>query len=343
MPPKILLGAFAAMSCSIYDSSLLDDLPAGANHGGGAGDTSRAGTAGEGGVPDGEGGTPEAGAGGAGRGGTGPGEGGEGGALGDEAGAAGEAATGGASGSGSGTAGIGGATGGGAGVGGASGASGNAGTGGAGAGGAGAGGAGAGGAGAGGAGAGGAGAGGTAGGEPCPTGGTGCARLSVPLSTAGDRTLFSIALGAATDFSNAVISYRVYKAAGTGGRIWAYVQHGGNPDYNLIYGGARNFDAFGGWQTLTWDVATSMPGFTFDKSIIYRLGIEIVASGSGPWTDPTVVYIDSISVTSGPSVGPWPFDDATSVSSAGTAPSNVLLLSGNASELVPGSTLDWAP
>jgi hypothetical protein len=166
----------------------------------------------------------------------------------------------------------------------------------------------------------------------------------VPLVALDDRTHFSIALGGEVDFSSALVTFRVRKLSGTGGRIWAYLQHGGTPDYNLIYGGSRNFDQLGSdWTTVTWDVAATVPAFPFDKAVIARLGIEIVASGTGPWANPTVVVLDSIEVT-GPNVGPWPFDDGSTVSSAAARPTGVLWMSDNApAELVPGSTLSWLP
>lgn len=337
----LVTGLVAA--CNVYDTSLLTGGRAGDGAGGSTGGA--AGASGSGGVSEskagngsglggGSGGAPLAGAGG---GGTSSGTLGEGG-MDAESGAGGE-----------GDPGLGGSAG--AGSGGKSG--GNSGRGGGGAGGASAGGGGRGGAAgsAGGAGASGAagtsaaaGAGGSAGAGGAETCGTGCARMSVPLAVLNDRTHYSFSLGGEADFSIAVVTYRVRKVSATGGRIWAYVQHGGTPDYNLIYGGSRNFDQLGSdWTTVTWDVGATVPGFTFDKTAIARVGIEIVASGTGPWTSPTVVYLDSLSVT-GPNVGPWPFDDGSTVSSASSAPAGVFWMSTNdPDELVVGSLLGWVP
>ncbi len=325
--PALLLTTLVA-ACNVYESSLLTGGPAAAGLGGGAA-TGGASAAGAGGVTPSSGGT---------RGGTssaGAAGGSEPGGMGGEAGGdaeggdAGESASGTGGGAQAGT--------GGAGSGGQSGGAGQAGSGGASAGSAGKGGAGQGGT------AGTSGSAGAAGAETC-VGATGCARLSVPLVVLNDRTHFSIALGGEVDFSNAVITYRVRKVSATGGRIWAYVQHGGTPDYNLIYGGTRNFDQLGDdFTTVTWDVAAAVPPFPFDKALIARLGIEIVATGTGPWTDPTVVVVDSIEVT-GPNVGPWPFDDDSTITTAAAPPNGVLWMSDNApAELVPGSTLGWLP
>jgi hypothetical protein len=318
--PSLLATALLA-ACNLYEPWVLNGDPRGAGVSGGpagmAGLAAAMGGAnsGGGGGSGSPGGAPTVQAGGAG------GMGGEGGVE-SEAGAAGEAISGS---SGNGSGGIGGSASGGApssaGKGGAT-------------------------AGGGGSSAGNAGVSGSAGlggGDTC-TGASGCARLSVPLVVVDDRTHFSIALGADVDFSTAVVSYRVRRVSATGGRIWAYVQHGGTPDFDLIYGGSRDLDQLGSeWTTVTWDIATTAPPFPFDKTVVARVGIEILASDAGPWASPTVVDLDSIEI-SGANVGPWPFDDAASVSMAMAAPPGVLWMSNNApDELVAGSTLLWIP
>jgi hypothetical protein len=315
-----LLATALLAACNLYEPWILSGDPGGAGVSGS--------TAGMGGLVSGAGGTSSD-SGGSGSPGGAPtvqaggvgGMSGEGG-MESEAGAAGEAISGS---SGSGSGGIGGSE--------SGGSSGSAGKGGAATGG-------------GGASAGTAGVSGAAGfsGGPTCTGASGCARLSVPLAAVDDRTHFSIALGAEVDFSAAVVSYRVRRVSATGGRIWAYLQHDGTPDFDLIYGGARDLDQLGsGWTTVTWDIATTVPSFPFDKTVVARVGIEILASDTGPWASPTVVDLDSIEI-SGPAVGPWPFDDAGSVSTAMAPPPGVLWMSDNApDELVVGSTLLWIP
>jgi hypothetical protein len=342
---SLLVTALVA-ACNLYDPSLLTRAPAAAGTAGGDLPTggTRSGAAGTTGGT-GLGGAGSTGLGGAGTTGT-SGEqggtdesGGEAGAADAEAGAAGEAPSD-SGGTGAGGAGAGGTGAGGAGSGG-TGAIGGGGSGAAGSGGGGTGGSAGTVAGSGGK-AGESGSAGSAGADGCP-GATGCARLSVPLAAANQRTHFSIWLGGEVDFTNAVLTYRVRRVAATGGRIWAFVQHGGTPDYNLIYGGSRNFDQLGDdWVTVTWDIGATVPGFPFDKALVARVGIEMVASGSGPWTNPTVVVLDSIEI-SGPSAGPWPFDDASTVTSEVSPAADLLGMSTNSADLVPGSTLTWLP
>jgi hypothetical protein len=209
--------------------------------------------------------------------------------------------------------------------------------GGAGSGGAGSGGAGAGGAGAGGAGAGGAGAGGT--GEVC----TGCARLSVPLATNTDRAHFVIGLPSPTDFSMATIAIRVARYAGTGGHFKAYIQEG-SPNYLQQVSTETNIASIGtAMQTINWDVSTAGTGA--DKTIISRVGLEIIGTGATSFTNPTVIYVDSITITGTTlTMASFPFDTSSTVSTTPTSsgPNNVMWLNNfSADTNVTGAALSW--
>jgi hypothetical protein len=168
---------------------------------------------------------------------------------------------------------------------------------------------------------------------------SGCARLSVPLTLSSERQHYVIDLPASSDFSTGSISYRVRAMAGTGGEVRAYVQHGGTPDYDLTYGGLRKLDAIGTWTSVTWDLAASAA--SFDLTRIARIGIEITGANSTAFTNPTLLYLDSITIT-GPTLGPYEFDSAVTLSSAQTRPAmDVLWLSPEPGESVAGSALSW--
>jgi hypothetical protein len=173
--------------------------------------------------------------------------------------------------------------------------------------------------------------------EPDVPDSLGCAVLTVPLAAEGDRTLYMLELPQLVDFSAASLTYRVYVDAGVGGRIIAFAQHGA-PDYQLIQGGQRFFDQLDGWTDVTWNVGDVET--TFDKSVIKRIGFEISTEGAAAWSNPTVVYLDWITLSSN-MAGPFTFDDASSVSSAWSE-ENVLYLAQESWEFVPGSTIGWA-
>jgi len=188
-------------------------------------------------------------------------------------------------------------------------------------------------------GAGGAGAGGT-GGEVC----SGCARLSVVLDAADERAHYCLTLSGLTDFSAATITFRVARLAGTGGEFLGYIQHGGTPDYLYAESAHTQVSSIGtSLSNIVWDVST-VTG-TFDKTVIARIGIEVTSEGSSAWTNPTVLYIDSVTVTgSTPAIAAWTFDTSatvytTPVNSYGVGP--IWLNNYSADTTAAGSAISW--
>lgn len=174
----------------------------------------------------------------------------------------------------------------------------------------------------------------------------GCARLSVPLNGASDKAHFTISLGNATDLGDpgTTISLRIYVEAGTGGVIFAYAQ---DADYNFLGPASRpSLEDQSGWVTLRWNVAsepTVAPAL--DKSNVRRIGIEINAEPSTSWSNPTVVFVDSISVDSELS---FDFDTSgtvsTSTNQTSDPSSQVLWINADSSDTTAsGTALSWVP
>ena len=213
------------------------------------------------------------------------------------------------------------------------GGTGGAGTGGGGTGGAGTGGGGTGGAGTGGGGTGGAGTGGVAGeagmagmgGAPSACG-TGCAQLSVALTAAGDQQSFIITFPQPKDMTGGVVSFRVKRVAGTGGGVQSYAQNNVAPNYpNVGYNNWHNLSQLTDWTEVALDIdaiCTADPGrcdpaggggaagasgaggappadTTFDRSAVNEIGFNINAgdAAGGPWTNPTIVLVDRVTLT----------------------------------------------
>jgi hypothetical protein len=65
---------------------------------------------------------------------------------------------------------------------------------------------------------------------------------------------------------------------------------------------------------------------------VEAVGIEVHAGGSGPWTNPTVVYVDRMAFSNAATLGHGPWEFATSV--------DPLIINNNASPLA-GSTLTF--
>jgi len=128
---------------------------------------------------------------------------------------------------------------------------------------------------------------------------TGCAKLSVPLDATTDKAHFVITLTSAADFSGATISMRVYVQAGQGGTIFNYVQDSGTFHFLGMAEGKRPLLASSsGWSTISWNVGAEpdAAGTGIVKTSIKNIGIEINAQPSATWSNPTIVYVDSISV-----------------------------------------------
>lgn len=172
---------------------------------------------------------------------------------------------------------------------------------------------------------------------------TGCARLSVPLAATGDMAHFTLLLPSSTDLSAATVTFRVAKLAGTGGTLRGYIQEG-SPDYHVQYDAATVISSIGSsMQTISWSIATA--GTAANKAAIQRIGIEINGANGSAWTNPTVIYLDSIVVT-GATLSPssYPFDAASSVHTTptGQGPAGKLYQNNFSEDTnVTGAAVSW--
>lgn len=157
------------------------------------------------------------------------------------------------------------------------------------------------------------GAGGTsgAGGSGGTPSATGCAKLSVPLNESTDKSHFVIALNATQDLTTGTISVRFYVKSGAAGSILPYVQ---DASFGFLGRDPAELSSFSGWSVITWDVGAQTG--TITKNNIRRVGVEInAAPDSEDWSDPTVVYLDSITVKT----TSFPFDATGSVSTTASS------------------------
>jgi len=208
--------------------------------------------------------------------------------------------------------------------------------------------------------------GGTAGGSTAGSGGSGgtggsagaggappaagCAKLSVPIDDANDRAHFVISLTSPIDLSSAttgIISMRVYVQAGVGGTIFNYVQDSGYRFFGVTTPMRPELNTLSGWQTLTFNVGaqpdSSTPATGIVKTDIRRIGIEINAAPATAWSNPTIVYVDSITVAT-PALS-FTLDMANTVTStsSGTDVSGQVMWLNNqsADTKATGVTLAW--
>jgi hypothetical protein len=189
------------------------------------------------------------------------------------------------------------------------------------------------------------GSGGTTGGTGGDDEAEGCARLSVPLNGANDKAHFTISLSNAADLSDpgTTISMRIYVEDGSGGVIFAYAQDG---DYNFLGPDDRPaLEDQAGWVTLDFDIAAEPNANPpLDKSSVQRIGIEINAESSTDWSNPTIVFVDSISVSS--TMLSFPFNTSSTVSTSTNQTSDpssqVLWINADSSDTTAsGTALSW--
>lgn len=141
---------------------------------------------------------------------------------------------------------------------------------------------------------------------------TGCALLSVTFDASTDYSHHVITLDADTNLSNATLSALVYAPNAAGGSVYLYVQQANYTYY------AQPLQALSGlknWASVSWDLSQVSPS-GFDKTKVRRIGIGIDAGTSNVWTDPTLVYVDSVTVTT-PTLS-FPFDTVNSVNTTPT-------------------------
>ena len=71
-------------------------------------------------------------------------------------------------------------------------------------------------------------------------------------------------------------------------------------DQNFNFGPRNNFvlDTLSqGWTDVTINIG-AYDG-TFDPRITYQITIEIASTGAGPWANPTLIYVNSVSTANG--------------------------------------------
>jgi len=175
---------------------------------------------------------------------------------------------------------------------------------------------------------------------------TGCAKLSVPLDDGADKAHFVISLNSPVDLSGATISMRVYVQAGAGGTVFSYVQDSGTYHFLGVPSAQRRLlNSVNGWTTIIWNVGAEpdAAGTGIVKTSIKNIGIELNAQPSSTWSNPTVVYLDSLTVTS-PALS-FTFDATATVSptpSTMNAPGQALWLNiGTTDTTATGAALSW--
>ncbi|MGC4069472.1 MAG: hypothetical protein QM784_33430 [Polyangiaceae bacterium] len=163
--------------------------------------------------------------------------------------------------------------------------------------------------------------------QVCNAGACGAPRgvvaLSVPLAEANTAQRFADKFEALPDLTNATLTLRLYAPDATGGDLKLYV---GDEDFT---GGGGSFVALNTLATKWTDVVVPIGGAAgaFDPVAISQLNIEVTAGTTGPWKNPTVIYVDRIWSSNGL------VNDTFDTTKGGFVSSSLMV--------VAGSTLTW--
>lgn len=145
--------------------------------------------------------------------------------------------------------------------------------------------------------------------------------FSVPVTDKDALSTWGITLDSPVDLSTATITYRMcVESSQTDSTILQPIV--ANADASKGTYGFQLFDNSFQDQT-TGDLTPCSAGLSdivfspvsdaFDAKTAAFIGLSIGAKGDspGPWSNPTVVRLDSITVSSGAGVGPFTFDAST--------------------------------
>jgi hypothetical protein len=105
------------------------------------------------------------------------------------------------------------------------------------------------------------------------------------------------------------VTVRLYAPGATGGNLLCYF----TDSTNFTSGGGTTVSLSAlaaGWTDLVLQVGT--PSGEYDPTSINQLTMEVTSENTaGPWTDPTVVYVDKIWSSNGTANDPFTTDLAT--------------------------------
>jgi len=151
-------------------------------------------------------------------------------------------------------------------------------------------------------------------GESC----TGCARFSVPLTGQNQTAHYIIGVNnAATDFTGAIVTATVFVHAADGGAIQLFLQ---TSNFSFNAHEWRFLNGLNGWVDIIWNLGADNTPAGYNYADVTTIGVEITRANSASWTNPTIVYVDEITVDNGVSdiAGPFTFDNASTISTAVT-------------------------
>ena len=148
--------------------------------------------------------------------------------------------------------------------------------------------------------------------------------FTIPFTEAGQTQRYGAVFSGLPNLENASVILRAYAPGALNGTLRLYLSDedfSWSSDMRVALASIAQ-----GWSDVTM-TAREASG-DFDPTGIYQLTIEIEAGGTGPWANPTVIYVDSVRTSNGAVHATY------DVSQAGMVESSMLT--------VDGSSLTWA-
>ena len=119
----------------------------------------------------------------------------------------------------------------------------------------------------------------------------GVVELSMPLTAADQGQRYADTFSNRPNLTSATLTLRLYAPGATKGLLNLYV---GDADFTGSSNGTQVqlSTLSSGWSDVV--VSVGIAAGTYDPVNISQLNIEITTGGTGPWTNPTLIYIDRI-------------------------------------------------
>lgn len=150
--------------------------------------------------------------------------------------------------------------------------------------------------------------------------------LTVPLTVSGQGQRYWYPFSPAANLTNKTVTLRVYAPDASAGLLNIYLSMANSASTAGSGVIVPLRDLRSAWKDITLDVGGAVG--SFDPSQIKQVTIEVQSRDSGPWKNPTVIYIDYVAIST--------------LTVGNTFDSSIGDFMQSSTQAIPGSTLTWA-
>jgi hypothetical protein len=154
--------------------------------------------------------------------------------------------------------------------------------------------------------------------------------FSVPFTTSGQNQRYADVYPAPVDLTGAQMTVRMHAPGATGGSVVFYFTD--NSEFTAGGGTTVSLaDLSQRWTDVTFSATGDV---NFDSTQIRQVNLEVISGSSSAWTNPTIIYVDSIRTTN------LAVNHTFEVAAPEPTPWAPMVMSG--SQVIAGSTIAWA-